>query len=753
MNFLQTFRLNNYILVFLGFFSLYVAGFLSLPIILLPLLAILLAEYDKTRKLFERVPLPLINAITLLLFFYFFLYTFIFGEDLVAAVIYFTIYLQILKLLYKKRNRDYFQMYILTFTHLTLSTLLTASLLFIIPFLLFIILFPWGFTLYNLKAQLEQAYLGDDEASGRQSSSKEAKRGQRRVDSIMHSRDIATSRFFFATSTVSILLLICTMSVFFAFPRVSFGFLFKQIKSRDMVSGFSDKVDLSTFGQIKTNSAIVMRVETRTNPSFSLDRLYWRGFAYDEYRDKEWQRSSNARETLPMKGASNRVRIRERDQDDIFRYRVLLEALPTKVIFAADKVIELAWDKLRMEKTLRSNLAIFTDPFDALYFKTNLVKDRIYSGQSDLTQVAAKALRGDRQTTFVDHDSPQTYLQLPENLSPRFFTLAEQIVAGVDNNYDRAAAITNHLIENYRYTLEVPAYKDNPIEEFLFINRRGHCEYFATAAVLLLRAVNVPARLVAGFRGGDWNEYGQYIAVRQRHAHTWIEVFFPTYGWQRFDPTPPDNTARDFKELSFAGLRKYYEYIEMRWFKYIVGYSLKMQYRIATGLWERSISSFGWLKRLGSKQGFLGSLLAKLRSSAAANRETSLKSLVLIFLLGIGGIGVAGYVVWQLIQRVRGKNTRYQKDRHFIFYQHYLDLLKSKGVVKKPQQTPLEFNRKVEDRYPDLRDDGTALIRSYYKCRYGGQSLTERDRETIDHCLRKLAKVPKNRASSLFRTS
>ena len=107
-------------------------------------------------------------------------------------------------------------------------------------------------------------------------------------------------------------------------------------------------------------------------------------------------------------------------------------------------------------------------------------------------------------------------MDLPEELSTDFFDLANSIASTDDTLYDRALAVDKYLKANYEYTLSTPQHAGSPIESFLFTNKRGHCEYFATAAVLLMRALGVPARLVSGFRGGTWNDFGKYATVRQR---------------------------------------------------------------------------------------------------------------------------------------------------------------------------------------------------------------------------------------------
>ncbi len=118
-----------------------------------------------------------------------------------------------------------------------------------------------------------------------------------------------------------------------------------------------------------------------------------------------------------------------------------------------------------------------------------------------------------------------------------------------------------------------------PLEDFLFYGREGHCEYFATAMAVLLRAAGIPTRVVNGFIGGDWNEFGEFFLIRQSDAHSWVEVFFPTYGWVIFDPTPPSIGAaapRGRESFFFS----YLDYLRYRWNRYVVDFNQIDQIRL-----------------------------------------------------------------------------------------------------------------------------------------------------------------------------
>ncbi len=213
-------------------------------------------------------------------------------------------------------------------------------------------------------------------------------------------------------------------------------------------------------------------------------------------------------------------------------------------------------------------------------------------------------------------DSP--YLQLPKNLAPRLRSLALQITAGLSRPQDKARALERYLQTQYSYSTQLQPLSEaersrhqDPVAAFLFERKRGHCEYFASALSLLLRAVGIPSRSVNGYLGGEWNEFGGYLVVRQQHAHSWVEAFLPLSGeasetskaglgaplpsepsdgeataalpplaWQTLDPTPLSALSPSrFGFLQRA--RRFSDSLEMSWNKYVLEYDPRAQRHLA----------------------------------------------------------------------------------------------------------------------------------------------------------------------------
>jgi hypothetical protein len=132
-----------------------------------------------------------------------------------------------------------------------------------------------------------------------------------------------------------------------------------------------------------------------------------------------------------------------------------------------------------------------------------------------------------------------SYLNLPSELPNRVILLSQDITRGIDNPYDKIWAIQSYLLKmQYSLNINAPPQGADGVDYFLFEQRVGYCQYFASAMVVMLRSIEIPARLVVGYSGGELDEGNGVYIVRERNSHAWAEVYFPQYGWVEFDPTP-----------------------------------------------------------------------------------------------------------------------------------------------------------------------------------------------------------------------
>ena len=284
-------------------------------------------------------------------------------------------------------------------------------------------------------------------------------------------------------------------------------------------SGASNSVDLHYRGRL--GDAPVMHVRTGAP-------AYWRGLVFDTYADGLWTASDHSyRETqpyvpprlLPPAPADNLGTF-------VQTFRVL-RPLPG--------VLDTAYP---LQSIYAPVAALRQDAYGTFHTPEALRPGQTYSAVSYLPDLSPDALRSDEFPT-TSPDGSTAYTDAG-TLSARARALAAQVVAGSETYYDVVMALTTYLQRNYRYSLQLPAVPSgrDPVDWFLFDVKTGYCEQFATALALLLRALDIPSRLVTGYATGDYDPVLNQAVVREHDAHAWVEAWFPRHGWVPIDATP-----------------------------------------------------------------------------------------------------------------------------------------------------------------------------------------------------------------------
>ncbi len=294
----------------------------------------------------------------------------------------------------------------------------------------------------------------------------------------------------------------------------------------------------NTFG-----NNVVMTVEAPGNPPPGV-RYYWRAWVYDHYADGNWASSSASSHLvtpdnfdIPFPELGGRW-----GASFTFTSKVSITTLyaPSQLVWASRP--------LRLSLTFNDD-----DSADlaALQSQEPLFAGETYRVQSSLSSATEAELRG------AGREYPQwatdRYLQLPNEVTPRTRELAQQIAAGHDTPYDIAQAVTDYLRNNIEYTstIEAPPLGQEPLDWFLFDYQKGFCNYYASAEIVLLRSLGIPARMAVGYARGEIKvtdeqaleqQFGErpetlIYEVKQSAAHAWPEVYFPGYGWVEFEPT------------------------------------------------------------------------------------------------------------------------------------------------------------------------------------------------------------------------
>ncbi len=271
-------------------------------------------------------------------------------------------------------------------------------------------------------------------------------------------------------------------------------------------------------------------------------RLYWRARLYDTYDDGQWYSTVNSVHNFDPEAGDLPLAVEKGRWLGAFE---IISASDISTLFTPAQPI---WVSQRGQVEYAVNQ---DGTLDISSFRANPSIDpgQVYQAQSSISLATQAQLRaaGENYPEWIS----ERYLQIPDSITPRTRQLAADITAGFETPYDKAEAITDYLRKNIQYTPildeEIPE-KQEIVDWFLFDTKKGFCNYYSSAEVILLRAVGIPARWAVGYAQGDrylsentattGSQFpGSSFIVRQREAHSWPEVYFPGYGWVEFEPT------------------------------------------------------------------------------------------------------------------------------------------------------------------------------------------------------------------------
>ncbi len=468
---------------------------------------------------------------------------FVFQQDLVLPVVDLLLLLLCAEAMRPVETPNHARLYALVFALLLASTAYRPGLLFAFAFL--------GCSLTLVPALVVGHLMRETEASG-----------GRPPTAIRELKSPAIA--------ASVFTVVFAIFVFVTFPRVTRDTVGRDPGSTTSVAGFSDAVTLGAHGStIGNNPEVVLRVEFPSGNPPDPATLYWRGRSYDAFDGVRWTRSRGLGPTgAPIEWYGSRWPGMEVEQT-LYSARLNARILP-----ALHPVT-------RIQST--SNVRPIVDSNgDFVYWGSG---DPVYNAMSKATPPPPEVLRTASGNFLPGRGA---FLRLP-NLDEAVAVLADSLVDGVESRYDRAVRIRDWFQSEFTYTRQLPATTgEATVEHFLFERRSGHCEYFSTAMVVLLRSVGIEAREVNGFLGGEWNTFGRYLAVTQNQAHSWVEVWFPGYGWVTFDPTP-STLAGEAAAASFRWpALLYLDGLRHRWNKWVLDYNPVQQSMLFDRLRGRS---------------------------------------------------------------------------------------------------------------------------------------------------------------------
>ena len=633
------------------------------------------------------------------------------GAATLSVGVQYAAFLQISRLAHRKTAADYQQIAILAFLHLIAGTVLSSGLDYGVVFFGFVIVMPWMLTLSHLRKELETEYGV----------------GSPMLRAELQSERLTSASFFGGTTLLAVPLFVLTAAMFFAFPRVGFGFLSSLGTQQMSVAGFGDDVELGGFGTIRDDPTVVMRVkmsERPTPPPRSIG-LRLRGTSFDRYSEGRWSRTQ-----IPAKNVrrlQDEYIIRRAPTADDLEYEVILDPMEEAVLFIPEGTVA-----FRIPPTVRAGRnryrkVAYSPGFDFRY------RGLIEGPLTYRAYVGAEA-RG------IEEPIPEVlqsrYVELPNGYE-RIAQLARDVVGGATDPRAQAQLIERYLRLTYRYSLEQPDTRGrDPLHAFLFEAKAGHCEYFSTAMALMMRSLGVATRNVTGFLGADYNPYGDYYAVRNGNAHSWVEVYADGR-WVTFDPTPGSGQVFSAPSGFTVKIRQMVDAMRVRWAEYVVEFNIRDQARALQGLasWYRSIG--------GDRPG---------RGSKADDTHDGLGEIPFrpdwrwfVAVMALFGIAVA-VARWQRKrqrQNQAGRRLDADRDRAVRLYLALEGNLRRAGQARPPDVTPHEHAEKLRREgflaAPEVRE----VTEAYLATRFGGNPLPPADY----HRLRQLSRTVGSRQS------
>lgn len=699
-------NLSSAILALTGLISVALTDQLNPLIIMIGLVCVavtlLLSSLSIRPQIYKMIPRSAWNAYIILVFIVMLLDISWISGSLLISILHLSIFLMINKLFNLSSRRDYIQLFLLSLLQFIAASTMTSQLFFGFAVVIFLISATWALILLHLKYQIEEFGAANT-----------------------HEK-IVDYRFFLLTNSVALSAFIITVFIFFIIPRFGIGFMQKKGDDRLRTSGFAERIDLGDIGPIKLDNTMIMRVRIPDYNNSLKDRIYWRGVTFDFYDGRSWTNKLTKRFS-PEINERGEFAIREDSSEGGLYQEIILEPLDTTVIFGASHMIRLSGKLPSIKEDMMGSVYIPYASFSRLQYSAYSKIDLISGEDRDLESAS--------YPVFIN----KFYLQLPDG-SEEIGNLARSVSSDSKTITGKINAIERYLETNYRYTLDVkPHGEKTPIEDFLFVQKAGYCEYYATAMVVMLRGIGIPARLVTGFLQGEWNDIGGHFTVRQKDAHSWVEVYLPRSGWVTFDPTPAILMEDQRSALSL--LSKFIDTVRLRWDRYIINYSLKDQIEAISKTREEIRSIEGDLQVIyESVKRHTLNIKDSITDISRISVRTAMLMSVSFLLLAISVYLYIrkGYRPFRLFPGTgAAKNSQIAE-----LYKKMLKHLETRGVIKEKNKTPLEFAISLRTQKEETSREVFELTETYNRVRFGQQPLSREEINRISEILQKIKKGP-----------
>lgn len=633
------------------------------------------------------------------------------GASILDLLIEFAVGLQIIRVATRKGAAHDQQVIVLALLHLIAGTVVGGGLGYGLCFFGLLVVTPGALVLSHLRREVEGNYRqGARDRTGLPVD----------VPRILRSKRVVGRQFIAVTCLLSVPILLFTVSLFIVFPRVGLSLLLLNRPKSGRMIGFSGKVDLGQIGTLRTDPTIALRVTLpdQKKPAPMRKAMHLRGTALDHYDGRTWSQSAKATRTIAS--GSELVplvqgRMPRPGEDPVMR--IDLEPIDPPVLFLPPDA-----------KGMRLRTGASVGPGSTIQLLRGPEGEYRYQAPND-RGVHYEVYRHEKRRAAFPHlrnADRDRYLQLPGDMPARIRDLAATWTEGAKSDFQKAKAIEKKLRTEFKYDLSSPSGEaDQPLDHFLFESKAGHCEYYSTAMAVMLRSLGIPSRNVTGFIGGTYNKYGNFYAVRQGDAHSWVEGYIEGSGWLTFDPTPPGQALPQSEiDGMLASVRDFFEAVSQRWNQHVLNYDLRQQ-----------VSLF---ESLSNKNRGTGDLFKRPRGRT------------LLFLLGVL---IALASLWWWLRRRRlaklqakdGDTTPRTREEALAtsLYQSLDRVMSAVGVGRSTATPPIRHARLLLTADHPLGSEIMDLTRRYLDARFGDTPLSVTERREFEARVRKLKDAPR----------
>jgi len=462
------------------------------------------------------------------------------------------------------------------------------------------------------------------------------------------------------TSLIPLLSIPLTIFFFIILPRSEvpiFNLFGGQAKSR---TGFSEDVKLGDVSNIQEDNTVIFRANMEKIPE---NQLYWRGIVLTYFDGINWK-------VLEGKDESSKSL-----KGNIVKQTIYLEPYENKYLFGLDKPVRI----ISKENINRENFSFYLN--HPVY---STIKYEVYSVITDIIP--------------SDYVNKTIYLQLPK-IDEDIKKLADKLKG--KNDLETANNILKFLkYGEYKYSLKNLPISNNPLKDFLIKYKYGNCEYFASSMAVLLRLNNVPARLVAGYKGGIYNDIGKYYMVKQKDAHVWVEAYINNIGWVRYDPTSAISISNKIQENKISKIKLFFDTINYYYITFVIGFDFKKQMAVF-----RQISS----------------MVKKPEINFSINKKYIL---VLILILIIGFLAYKSNFKFKI-------KTKEEK-----ILEKFLKKMKKYGYKKDRNEGLEEFINKINEK--ELKERAYLFVREFENLYYKDKKISKEDEKRLKELIKAL---------------